>query len=332
MTKSIIIIFFILLPFGITFSQTHPARQAFRIYGENKLEIKLNKTEYYESEPIWLEIYLKISKDLHPQVGPDLTISRFLNLNIYNKKTKVKVKPIMDKGYWLMPDHTKLKISREYFNIIKVQSYYGEIQKFKNAGLLLRNYIPEGEYSLSATTSYWENNEPNTIYSDTLNFIVKKPEGLVENDYSAYLEFITMRQSLLSDLDRSISTHVRDSNLVDTIRKYTLKYENENKNSIYLEPIQDLDEMFSNYYYLPNDDSLINYDLRFIKTYPNNYFMFNALTDIYFRFDTRFYKDKKISDFFEIINDIKNKYKGTLLERFIHYKMDEWKHDIIDKF
>lgn len=264
---------------------------------ESVINIKSSKNLYLESEPIWIVVEVNIPNNLkldnEPVIHP-LGDLRFLLTNDIGDT----LEPLRQTAsFALFKDYRS-----HYYDLFHLQYYYGVKEDFPRSILAFRYKLITDGYHLKASIVFRVDNMEKYFYSNVIDFRVEKPTG---PEFEA-------RRKLLNLEDYATTP----SSSFDGIFEKVTEFEDLYPNSVYLPKAQDLIVGFS---FLDHhfSDTLHTYLLRRIKENPENYYNKSYLGSV-----LSFYS-KHIMEPKDLLNGLRDSYKGTLLEKFIDNKLEE---------
>ncbi len=271
-------------------------------YDSSVIKLKSSKDKYLESEPIWIEVEINIPEELKldssPVIYPNNDIKFYLN---------------NDKGDTLKGfggDVTTVlmkKYKNHYYSIFHLQYFFGVADDFPHSLLAYRYKLLPDNYYLKATLHLVINGKANFFNSDGIHFRVERPDG----------DEIEARKQLLEieDYATSYSSTISSIEKFNSLYEKVAVFENLYPGSVYLPKIQDLIVGFSSNSNFR--DTMNIYLLRKIKENPDNYYNESNLGLII----SIFPDDSNNST--EFLINLRESYKGTLLEKFIDNELEE---------
>lgn len=269
------------------------------LFSQTRFEIRSSKSEYIESEPLWIEfeIYfdtLKLDTGpfIHPDGGLDFTLT-----NIDSNKT---IEKFWGKALYALTNEPP-KYCLYSFKVFNLLGYYNQFCPKVDGNLLyLLPYLPESNYELKASLGITVNGYGNSLYSNKIHFKIRKPEGTEIEEYDSLLGYYS-----------SFSNNLQDHyHLYSKAEEFIQKF----PNSVYTEKIQEHSSInFLNPY------ASLEYYSNLIKNNPENYYNQSYLDMVEY-----YLRDKK-DELIKYLNGIIQDYKGTLLQRFALNKLCEAK-------
>ncbi|MFI5144592.1 MAG: hypothetical protein ACHQJ4_03270, partial [Ignavibacteria bacterium] len=139
------------------------------LFSQTRFEIRSSKTEYVESEPIWIEFEIffdTLKLDMSPDIDPwgqlDFNLANIDSNTIINKK-------------WGKADYVLTNELPKYclysFKVFDLLKYYEEIpEKIENAGLMGLFYLPESNYEFNASLGVKVNGYYLSLFSNKIHF------------------------------------------------------------------------------------------------------------------------------------------------------------------
>ncbi|MGA2669262.1 MAG: hypothetical protein ABSF32_10175 [Ignavibacteria bacterium] len=267
------------------------------------IQLKVNKSLYLVSEPVWVELDVDLNGFI-PDYGP--VFIPFDNMDfIFINQRGDTIRYIG--GIDGILGHKQFM--KYYFLTYNLNDYYGDMDDFKMSQMAwAHKFIPDG-YFLQVRINLSKKGEQVYYFSNKVYFIVTEPAGEEKLAREALLDIMSYRINAHFDLNMDWS------DVGDTVYNHAIDFERKFKNSVYLDRVRYEVTVGVN----ENKDfidSLEQYSLRMIKENPNNYYNQYYLMDIV-------YKHKEdTTAFLEIFDELKNTYKGTLLEKFINSTLD----------
>jgi len=214
--------------------------------------ISVNKTEFFEGEPIWVTIKIKnigYSRDSLPMLNEDF-LTR--SLNVMDQNGKIKTYLFEGEAEYLWKSYRIFEPGEEYTLDIELLQSYGD-QYEGHKFMLASGCFSEGTYSVE---SNFKDVKTLLLRSNKINFVVVKPTGLE-------LEALNTLRSIYQMRDYS------DAEIIDKERAYREFY-TKYGGSVYTES--------SLYYYsaiitvtgIGYSEAMIGESLAFIEYNPNS--------------------------------------------------------------
>lgn len=293
--KIYIIVSYVMFMFIITSVFEKNNLYAQQVEDESILKIKSSKNLYYESEPVWIEIEIKIDKSIKLDKSPVLLPPGDLEFFLTNSKGDT-IKHI--EGSYTMiesKDH-----SEYYFRTFDLLNIYGSNEDFPNSQLRMEHRLLSDDYSLVIMLPLYVDNKIEKNYSNMIKFRIEKPTG----------DEIEAHKRLIEIEDFEVNGRLDLKVKFDSLYNKVMEFKNNYENSVFLNKVehQIIICSFENPKF---EDTITSYLLYRIRNDASNYYNYGYLYSIDYRL-----KDKEEA-FKNSLRLIINSNKGTLLEKFI---------------
>lgn len=256
--------------------------------------IYIDKTDYLESEPIWLTADIIIDKKMKLDRKPVLDPSNDLKLILRNSKgdtlkfAGISLTAIGNKDY---PD--------TMFFLNDLLEYFGEPEKLPNSKLSWPYNLPSEQYSLTAILYLRIGGESRFFNSNTVFFSVTKPFGEELEAYNKLLELQVLRSDPTRNLEK----------VTKSVEEFVSTY----PNSVYTKKARYLMTIAGK---LPVDK--IEFFRNLILDDLNNGYIVSYLYNLRYFYE----QEGKQTQFREFLVETQNLYPNTLFDKIIRFKIN----------
>ncbi|MBK9333198.1 MAG: hypothetical protein IPM96_12530 [Ignavibacteria bacterium] len=292
--QSIFLITFLLASATLVFSFSI-SNSAHEASNQNiNISIKTSKSSYLESEPVWVEYFVRIVKgkinlDFKPQLDPGADIKLIL-LNSKNDTMNY----VGGRGSYLgtknYPD--------TLWGIINLLHSFGNPEKFPHSVFGRIFYLPEDNYQLEVLLHYYVNGKVESVTSNKVTFSIMKPSG---EELEAHEKFLNLYEQFGNGCS------------YDKIKLIVTEFDNQYNNSVYLDRMKYA--LLSMSFIEPNFTAYAEqFLIDAIDSNPNSYYNFNYIRTLkeYVNQNTEFENTLKI-----LSGNSKNTITNTIIDHEI---------------
>ena len=258
------------------------------------VKINTNKYEFLEGEPIWVEINVIIGRDTTKERDSIWATSIDTGSFLTNYK-----------GDTLKYHRTgePFTLSRLYYSdtIYRVQNLLDLYGVKDRSNSLMPFYLPEESYKVTILFEKHTKESSEIIRSNTVQFRVRKPQGVEIQAYNEYYKIMEMFFNTIG-----VDSEKKQSELMEAVNNFT----NSHPNSVYFFQVK-FAQYLSSRYGLDYTLKLKDFVLNEIKNYPENYWNHIYLECLRYEL----YKDNDIG-YYNFLTNLIYKYHSTILSKF----------------
>lgn len=274
--------------FSISISKNEESNQNIEI------SIKTPKSSYLESEPIWVEYFVRIDrKKIKLDYKPELDPSADIKLILINSKNDT-MNYVGGRGFYLR--------TKDYpdtlWGIINLLHSFGNPENFPLSTLGRKFYLPEDSYKLEVFLHYYVKGKEESIVSNKVTFSIMKPSG---EELEAHEKFLNLYEQFGNGCS------------YDKIKLFVTEFDNQYYNSVYLDRMKNV--LLSMSFIEPNFSTHAEqFLIDVINSNPNSYYNY-----IYIQTLKEYVN--QYSDFEDTLKILSGNSKNTITNKIIDHEI-----------